>query len=40
MPIVRMEVKCLSEKILHTDERLCSTVCCGVDILGLLRTMD
>ncbi|QPL17321.1 hypothetical protein [Pseudomonas phage vB_Pa-PAC8] len=28
------------KKFLNTDERLCSTVCCGVDILGLLRTMD
>ena len=40
MPLVRMEVKCLSEKIIFTDERLCSTVCCGVDILDLLLTPD
>ncbi|CAR31155.1 hypothetical protein LBL3_gp01 [Pseudomonas phage LBL3] len=40
MPLVRMEVKCINNKIMFTDERLCSTVCCGVDILDLLLTPD
>ncbi|XAO36762.1 hypothetical protein WP1_123 [Pseudomonas phage WP1] len=40
MTLFRMEVKCINSKIMFTDERLCSTVCCGVDILDLLLTPD